>query len=221
MTNTFISAAISLQMVAGLCSNATVLLKKRTVVAAEIPATAASCVGFPDTAAVMSSDLGFEVKYNRIPVELDLGNELFVGQLIGGRLPEGSTTLPEGFSFRYDKYLVAEADGRSQLERGRILLANAFSGQMISGDADLLIEKVEPKKVPATAESCIGHADTAAVAGSLLGREVPFNRASISLQPGDVLYVCQLGGGRLPEGSTTLPEGFTLTFYKVSVLQPA
>lgn len=59
--------------------------------------------------------------------------------------------------------------------------------------------------------SCVGHADTAAVLG------VPMNRVSVTLQPGDVLYVAQLRGGRLPEGTTTLPEGFGFDWVRVEV----
>ena len=32
---------------------------------------------------------------------LDKGDFIVVAQLVGGRLPEGSTTLPTGFSFKY------------------------------------------------------------------------------------------------------------------------
>ena len=65
--------------------------------------------------------------------------------------------------------------------------------------------------------SVIGHADTAAVVGNLLGKEVAFNRVSVSLQHGDILYVAQVVGGRLPEGSTTLPDGFSIKFVKVTI----
>lgn len=61
--------------------------------------------------------------------------------------------------------------------------------------------------------SVIGHEDTAKVL------EVAYNRVSISLQPGDVLYVAQLVGGRLPEGSTTLPKGFKFEFFKVELVK--
>ena len=42
-------------------------------------------------------------------------------------------------------------------------------------------------------------------------------RISVTLQPGDVLYVAQLRGGRLPEGTTTLPEGFGFDWVRVEV----
>ena len=99
-----------------------------------------------------------------------------------------------------------------------IYLGNAFSLQMLPElPAEVSVVEVDPAEVPANAVSVIGHADTAAVVSSILGREVPANRVSISLEPGDILYVPQLMGGRLPEGATTLPEGFTLKFLRVEV----
>ena len=59
--------------------------------------------------------------------------------------------------------------------------------------------------------SVVGHPDTAAVLG------VRFNRVSVKLNKGDVLYVAQIVGGRLPEGCTTLPDGFTFKFLKVTI----
>lgn len=98
-------------------------------------------------------------------------------------------------------------------------LANAFSGQMINGDALIRKVRVTPEEV-AAAEwvSCVGHPDTAAVVGDILGKEVPCQRISISLTKGDVLYVAQVMGGRLPEGATKLPEGFQLVFDKYEIL---
>lgn len=99
-------------------------------------------------------------------------------------------------------------------------LANAFSIQMLSLDAPTTVSvtPVLPGDIPEDAESCIGHADTAAVVSDILGRKVEMNRANVALNAGDVLYVAQLIGGRLPEGSTTLPDGFTLKFLKVEVV---
>jgi len=97
-------------------------------------------------------------------------------------------------------------------------LGNAFSLQMVSAfPADVHIEAVEASEVPVDAESVIGHPDTAAVVSSILEREVTPNRVSISLEAGDELYVAQLFGGRLPEGATTLPEGFSLGFLRVTL----
>ena len=80
---------------------------------------------------------------------------------------------------------------------------------------------------------CIGHADTARMAAQSLNdaaeaagdfdyvplsEEHLFQRRNISLVPGDVLYVMQVMGGRLPEGCTELPEGIQLVWRKVTVL---
>jgi hypothetical protein len=88
-------------------------------------------------------------------------------------------------------------------------LLNAFSLQMIDVPASVTFEEVE--SLPEGLTSAIGHADTAAVLG------VPMNRVNVKLNKGDVAYVAQLTGGRLPEGSTTLPEGFKFKFIKVTV----
>lgn len=55
-----------------------------------------SAVGHEDTAAVFSSQLGLEIKPNRITVSLKRGDMILVGQYKGPRLPEGTKTLPEG-----------------------------------------------------------------------------------------------------------------------------
>ena len=60
-------------------------------------ATAVSAVGHPDTAAVLG------VPFNRKSLKLEQGDELFVAQLVGGRLPGGCTELPQGFKFTYLK----------------------------------------------------------------------------------------------------------------------
>lgn len=88
-------------------------------------------------------------------------------------------------------------------------LLNAFSLQMIDVPASVKFEEVE--SLPEGLTSAIGHADTAAVLG------VPMNRINVKLNSGDVAFIAQLVGGRLPEGSTSLPEGFKFKFIKVTV----
>ena len=125
-------------------------------------------------------------------------------------------------------------------------LANAFSLQMLQGyQANIQVSRVSPEElfnfeycfedggytldrdeavrlqnyVTSSTQlglrpgiiSVIGHPDTAKVLG------VQCNRESITLDEGDILFVAQLQGGRLPEGSTTLPEGFKFTYYKVLI----
>lgn len=66
----------------------------------DIPADITSAIGHPDTAAVLSDLLGRKVDPNRINVSLCEADTLFVFQLVGGRLPEGATKLPENFTFK-------------------------------------------------------------------------------------------------------------------------
>lgn len=94
-------------------------------------------------------------------------------------------------------------------------LGNAFSLQMLPSDGNVSVETVSAEDIPMDIVSCIGHADTAHVLTNILGMEVPVNRMSVTLHEGDVLYVAQIVGGRLPEGATTLPEGFSFKFMKV------
>lgn len=89
-------------------------------------------------------------------------------------------------------------------------LLNAFSLQMVDTPCSVKFSEVD--ELPAGLVSAIGHADTAKVLG------VPMNRINVHLSAGDVAFVAQLQGGRLPEGSTTLPEGVTFKFIKVEVL---
>lgn len=60
-----------------------------------------SYVGHPDTAAILTQELGVEVKPNRETMKLDAGDVLIVAQYVGPRLPEGCRTLPEGARFIY------------------------------------------------------------------------------------------------------------------------
>lgn len=121
----------------------------------------------------------------------------------------------------------------------KVYLLNAFSLQMLEGDAMVRFTEVSREEVFNTGHwetrpfndeggipdgmggeqfwesdlvSAIGHQDTANVLG------VPMNRISVTLKKGDTAFVAQLQGGRLPEGSTTLPEGFSFKFIKVEVL---
>ena len=101
--------------------------------------------------------------------------------------------------------------------KGKVYLGNAFSLQMVADNAIIAKVEVSPEQVPVNAESIIGHKDTAAVVSTILGREVPCNRASVMLSDEDVLYVAQVVGGRLPEGATTIPDGMELKFYRITV----
>lgn len=89
-------------------------------------------------------------------------------------------------------------------------LLNAFSLQMLA-EFPASVKIAEVESLPSGLTSAIGHQDTANVLG------VPMNRVSVKLSKGDTAFVAQLVGGRLPEGSTTLPEGFKFKFLKIEV----
>ena len=108
------------------------------------------------------------------------------------------------------KYLAGE-------RKGKVYLGNAFSLQMVADNAIICKVEVAPKEIPEGAVSIIGHADTATVVGSIIGRDIPCNRASVMLSDEDVLYVAQVVGGRLPEGATTIPDGMEIKFYRITV----
>ena len=95
-------------------------------------------------------------------------------------------------------------------------IANAFSLQMVRPH-HLPFVRFTPLGTTLNIEaavSIVGHADTARALG------VECHRQSVTLNPGDVLYVAQLTGGRLPEGCATLPEGAAFQWVKVH-LDPA
>lgn len=89
-------------------------------------------------------------------------------------------------------------------------LLNAFSLQMVA-DFPATVTFEEVAELPNGLISAIGHQDTANVLG------VTMNRINVSLKSGDVFYIAQLQGGRLPEGSTTLPEGYSFRFLKGTI----
>lgn len=91
-----------------------------------------------------------------------------------------------------------------------MFLLNAFSLQIV--ETPCSIKFTEVNSLPEGLTSAIGHQDTANVLG------VPMNRMNVHLSKGDVAFVAQLMGGRLPEGSTSLPEGFHFKFIKVEVM---
>ena len=104
----------------------------------------------------------------------------------------------------------------------RVFLGNAFSLQMLDlqKQTQVIVTPVSSNEVSnADFESVVGHADTAAVLTDMLAVPVFCNRTSVRLQKGDVLFVAQVTGGRLPEGATRLPDGFSLSFLRVELAE--
>lgn len=99
----YIGNAFSLQM---LDANAFYDISVCSVNPEDIPKKITSCIGHPDTAAVVSAELGRDIPVNRINAHLRPGDALYVAQFVGGRLPEGATRLPEGFAIKYMKVFI-------------------------------------------------------------------------------------------------------------------
>lgn len=122
---------------------------------------------------------------------------------------------------------------------GKKFIGNAFSLQMIKTPSTIHVEEVRKDQifeqvwmcedhvvnVPSEADrvvmsmphdlvSVIGHDQTAKI---LNVNGLKANRVNIKLEKGDILYVAQLMGGRLPEGATTLPKEFTIKYLKVTI----
>ena len=76
-------------------------IRVRKITPDEIPTDVESAIGYQDTAKVVSSMLGFEVKPNRVSIKMSESDVLYVAQYTGPRLPEGATTLPEGASLEF------------------------------------------------------------------------------------------------------------------------
>jgi hypothetical protein len=62
---------------------------------------AGSCIGYRNTAAVLSDALGVDVPWSRAPVALEVGDSVLLCHLSGERLPEFADSLPEGTHLQY------------------------------------------------------------------------------------------------------------------------
>lgn len=111
-------------------------------------------------------------------------------------------------------------------QQPRVFVSNAFSLNMLGEEAEgwhgVDINIIE---CPGGAHdvydrgaiSLVGHEDTARLFSSLIGEEVATNRVSVKLRRGDILFVGQYSGPRLPEGATTLPEGASIRWLRVAI----
>lgn len=95
-------------------------------------------------------------------------------------------------------------------------LSNAFSLNMLNTyieNYEVKIKKLRDieKIYDSDVVSCIGHQDLANILN------VQFNRASIMLNRGDILYVAQYIGERLPEGAKELPSGARIEFFEIEI----
>ncbi len=101
-------------------------------------------------------------------------------------------------------------------------ISNAFSLSMLAaGAASIDVTPSSATDVAAAlgrgATSCVGHSDVAAMYSELLGTEIEMRRVSVNLSLGDILYVGQYVGPRLPQGTTVLPPGAIIKWCRVSL----
>jgi hypothetical protein len=101
-------------------------------------------------------------------------------------------------------------------------ISNAFSLNMVNKNCqvrfiNLTIEQAAEYCRDNQPTSYAGHADTAAVAGGILGYPIAENRGTLCLNFGDELIVTQYSGPRLPVGATELPEGASFRFIRCVV----
>lgn len=94
MEKSYLGNAFSLQMIE---THPAVIVTREVD---ELPKGLESVVGHEDTARVLG------VPYNRVSIKLGKGDTLYVAQLVGGRLPEGATSLPEGAEFKFIKITI-------------------------------------------------------------------------------------------------------------------
>ena len=98
-------------------------------------------------------------------------------------------------------------------------ISTDFSIRMLKGDANVSFKRIDFTEIPAKVMSAFGlaDADTARVVSNELGMLISVNRINVHLYPGDVLYIAQVVGGSLPEGTERLPDGRLLRFFKVEI----
>jgi hypothetical protein len=107
MKNIILANAFSIQMLTEI-SNGWIPVKFQEISIDDVKELLAdgftSAIGHQDTAAVVSDLLEMDVPANRISVELkNLNDIIIIAQVMGGRLPEGATTIPEGMSIKFIK----------------------------------------------------------------------------------------------------------------------
>lgn len=105
--NTYLANAFSIQMLSNLSDWGTSVTFTPLSLdeAKEILASGfTSAIGHEDTARVVSNLLGMDVPANRVSINLESDQDtLVIAQVMGGRLPEGATTIPEGMQIQFIK----------------------------------------------------------------------------------------------------------------------
>ena len=106
---------------------------------------------------------------------------------------------------------------------GRIFIVNSFSINMLNcetmvsfrkfKDVSEILEFIERNKEDEIV-SGIGHMDMANIVSKDIGIPIPMSRDTIKIdEKNDALVVAQYSGPRLPEGTTELPDGATISYW--------
>jgi len=107
-----------------------------------------------------------------------------------------------------------------------LIITNAFSLSMLDGNFSCKrFEKITQQEAAQcfneyrnNYDSYIGHKDTGSIVADMLGYFGTLwdsTRRSYVDKDGDFILVAQYSGTRLPEGSTTLPQGAKIEFWLV------
>jgi hypothetical protein len=112
---------------------------------------------------------------------------------------------------------------RGNVKALRRYISNAFSLSMLQEGGDIEIRRVDAqawfeRERFTTVTSVVGHKDTAELFSAVLGRIIVENRVSITLWKGDEILVGQYVGPRLTEGTRVLPDGATILWFGVTVV---
>jgi len=99
-------------------------------------------------------------------------------------------------------------------------ILNAFSLNMLPASSEVVVRirrltLQEAQSVARTAQSAVGHANTAEVMARELGLPIGFDRRTVALEEGDECLVGQYDGRRLPEGAVQLPSGGSMVWLLV------
>ena len=102
----YLSNSFSIQMIGSLDYT---LVQFEKIEPKDVPNNVVSAIGHADTATICSSMLGIPIPANRVSIQLTHEDTLYVVQVLGGRLPEGCTSLPPGIELQF--YRVRNVGG--------------------------------------------------------------------------------------------------------------
>jgi hypothetical protein len=112
---------------------------------------------------------------------------------------------------------------------GTLYISNAFSFNMLPQcEGTLIFCESSPKEVSLLIEkltlqdemdfvSAVGHVDIAAIISTEMDMDIQMARQNVTLSEDDILIIAQYSGPRLPEGTTTLPEGANIRWIVIAI----